>query len=192
MFFRLAAMAVIAAGMMQAGALAAATKGPMRFFGLTFPAHMAGSRLESHHDFEKKAPGLGHGIEYRAPGWKINVYIYDLNKKQIPADPDSSEISAQLKQAEGDVFAAQDKGIYSNVGVERTFMLRDLSKRARLRCVSFSLTHKSAGDLDSFLCLTGWRGKFVKFRVSTARSAGSEAAVRQYMGAWIAHLWPNS
>lgn len=169
-----------------------AAKGPKRLFGLTFPEFMAGTKVEGHHDFEKKSPGLGHGVEYRAPGWKINVYIYDLKIRSIPGDLNSAEVTGQLDQARRDVFAAQEKGIYSDVRVVNKYTLSDLAKRARLRCLTFSFNHKRAGPVDSFLCLTSWRGKFVKFRMTVASDENSESDARQYLGAWIAHLWPKN
>ena len=184
--------AIAAATLLWIGCAAAEAKGPKRLFGLTFPEHIAGSRQEGHHDFEKRAPGLGHGVEYRAPGWKINVYIYNLKIRSIPSDLSSDEVTGQLDQAKQDIFKAQEKGIYSDVRVVSGYTLSDLAKRARLRCMSFSFNHKSSGPLDSFLCLTSWRGYFVKFRMSVASNENSEGDARQYLGAWIAHLWPKN
>ncbi len=185
------ALAVIVAALLLTGIQATAAKGPKRLLGLTFPENIAGTKLAGYHNFEKKNPGLGHSVEYRAPGWKINVYIYDLKKSSIPGDLESVEISSQFKQAEGDIYRAQDKGVYTVVERVRSYTLKDLSKRARMKCATFSLTHKSAGALDSFLCLTSWRGKFLKFRMSVGGHENSEAEARQYLGAWIAHIWPN-
>jgi hypothetical protein len=42
---------------------------------------------------------------------------------------------------------------------------------------------------DSFLCLTSWNGKFLKFRMTTAHRDGSNDDVRHFLGPWITLLW---
>ena len=44
--------------------------------------------------------------------------------------------------------------------------------------------------MDSFLCLTGWNNKFVKFRLTTRHDPRSGGEVRRFMEAWLKILWP--
>lgn len=164
-------------------------KQPVTLLGLEFPEKIAGTKIGSHRNFEATEPGLGHGIEYTAGGWKINVYIYDLKKTGIPEDPKSVVVSSQFEQARGDIFAAGERGLYKDVAIRKTFLLSDLAGRPRFQCGAFTFVHSKAGEVDSYLCLTGWQGKFVKFRMTVARDDSSESRFRLYMGAWIAHLW---
>ena len=46
------------------------------------------------------------------------------------------------------------------------------------------------GAVDSFLCLTGWHNKFVKFRLTTRPSPRSSAEARRFVEAWLKILWP--
>jgi hypothetical protein len=169
----------------------AADKGTLKRFGLVFPARIGGTDRGVHTDFEKKQAGLGHSVEYDAPHWTVTVYIYDKKQKAIPEEVESGAISKEFEAAKGDIFRAEEKGYYSDVALNGEFLLADLSGQNRFQCASFGFVHKKRGDVDSFLCVTSWLGKFVKMRATADRSDGTESAFRQYMGAWIEHLWPG-
>lgn len=169
----------------------AAAEGPLKRFGLVFPARIGGTERGKHTDFEKMRTGLGHSVEYDAPHWTVNVYIYDKTQKSIPDAVESGVVTKEFEAAKGDIFLAEKKGYYSDVTLNREFLLADLSSHNRFQCASFGFAHKQRGDVDSFLCVTSWLGKFVKMRATADRRAGTESAFRQYMGAWIEHLWPG-
>ncbi len=189
---RLPATAVVAVGLFLAavhvGEIAA--KEPPTLMGLTFPAQVADAKIGGTHNFEKKKPGLGHGVEYLRPGWKINVYIYDLRKPSIPDDPESGVVKTQLKQAMNDIFEAGRRGTYDNVELKREYAIADSERRTKLLCSAFLYVHKTAGDVDSFLCVTSWQGKFIKFRMTTRRSDAAQDAAKKFLDAWIGILWP--
>ena len=42
---------------------------------------------------------------------------------------------------------------------------------------------RRAGDADSYLCVTAWRGKFVKFRMTVAQRPGNDAEAERFIAA---------
>lgn len=184
---------LIAAGFQLAAAyvVVAAGREPVTLMGLTFPAQIADAQIDGTHNFEKTNPGLGHSVAYLRPGWKVDVYIYDLRTPSIPDNPESKIVKGQLKQATNDIFEAGRRGTYDNVELKHEFSVADPEDRTRFVCSAFAYVHKSAGDVDSFLCLASWQGKFVKFRMTTRRNANAQNMAKNFVDAWIALLWPG-
>jgi hypothetical protein len=173
-----------------AAAATGAAKSEVTFFGLTFPDRVAGAEIEASTDNEKTTPGLGYRVTYRQPDWTIDVYIYDLGRRSIPEDVRSDVLKSQLRQAHRDILEVQRSGVYSRVKLTRSHVMRDGGGRARLDCLDFIYVHETAGPVDSFLCLAGWHNKFVKFRLTSPRHAGSETEAKRFLDAWIGILWP--
>ena len=167
-----------------------AARSDVTFFGLTFPDRVAGAEIEASTDNEKTTPGLGYRVTYREPEWTIDVYIYDLGQTSIPEDPGSGVLKSQLRQAHRDILEVERSGIYSKVKLTRSYVMRDSDGRARLDCSDYTYVHETAGPVDSFLCLAGWHNKFVKFRLTSPRHAGSDAEAKRFLDAWIKILWP--
>lgn len=184
----LVAMAAVAA--VPSSAEAQAGK-KLKRLGVDFPMRIGGSKRLEHTNFEKRAPGLGHGVKYEAPGWTINLFVYDKQKKSIPDGVESPAVTVEFEQAKGDIFTAEKKGVYTDVTLNREYLLTDLAGSHRFQCAGFGFVHKTRGDVDSFLCVTSRLGKFIKLRATADRRDGSDLAFRQYMGAWIEHLWPG-
>jgi hypothetical protein len=135
---------------------------------------------------------LGHGVEYVRPGWKINVYIYDLRLPSIPDDVQSEVVKKQFEQAKGDILEAQKTGIYANVDVKSTYIIADADHRSRFLCATLTYVHKQMGNADSVLCVTAWNNKFVKFRLTSQGHKGSETEAKDFVEAWIKVLWPST
>jgi len=154
--------------------------------GLTFPQRIAGTEIAGTHSFEDKNPGLGYSVEYRLAGWKIDVYIYDLRQTSIPDDAMSDAVKGQLRQATQDIFKAG----YGNVAPRLKYAILDDGTKVRFLCQSFGYTHKSLGKVDSYLCVTAFNRKFVKFRMTTGVRAGSESVANRFVQAWTKVLWP--
>jgi len=179
-------VAAVALAAISLGAAQAAVS----YFGLTFPDRIGGAQIGPVTDFEKTAPGLGYGVRYEKPGWVIDVYIYDDGIGPIPADLDADVVQRQLKQAQGDIFELQRRGTYVNVTLRRSHTLRDAGGRPRFLCADFTFKRGEMGTVDSFLCLTSWNGRFVKFRLTTSQHAGSDGEAAAFVTAWAGILWP--
>ncbi len=168
------------------GAAAAAAS----FYGLTFPDRIGDAQLGETHDFEATNPGLGYGVRYQKPGWAIDIYMYDLGRSSIPDDVSSDVIKAQLAQAKGDIFELEKRGTYRQVKLRGSYVIKDARGGARFACEDFTYVHETMGNVDSFLCLTGWNNKFIKYRLTTAHRTSSAAEAKRFMEAWVEILWP--
>ena len=159
---------------------------PLSLLGQTFPDRIAGAQRTEPHDFESKTPGLGYSVEYVLKGWKIDVFIYDLRRTDITDDAQSAPVTGQLAQATGDIFNA-----YKQVQIRLKYAILDDAARVRFLCSSFGYADKQ-GERDSYLCVTSAKNKFIKFRLTTNRRAGSESAANAFVQAWTKVLWPGT
>lgn len=167
-----------------------AAKSAVSFYGLTFPDRIGNAAIGRTQNFESEHRGLGYGVSYQKPDWVIDIYVYDLGRSSIPEDVNSEVLKAQLKEAQGDIFELEKRGAYTNVKRTGSFLIKDHRGRARFTCDEFSYTRPDMGQVDSYLCLTGWRDKFIKYRLTTAQRAGSAVDAKRFMAAWLPVLWP--
>ena len=136
-------------------------------------------------DFEATNPGLGQAVQYALPGWRNTLFVYDLKRTDIPEAADAAVIAPQLAQAAADILTLKQRGDYADVEEGLAFTVPS-GANARFHCKSYVLKSptplggvKSAtSEFDSYLCVTTWRQKFVKARLTTARrpAAAREAA----------------
>jgi len=162
-------------------------------FGLRLPAQIGGAEREGVKDYETARPGLGYGATYRLSGWTTDVYIYDLKLSSIPDDPTSTVFKEALTQAKDEVFGLGKRGDYKNVVLKSDFTIVDPAGRTRFVCAMFGYHHvQLKAEVDSYLCMTAWKGKFIKFRMTTPRSDASSAVSRRFIEAWSGVLWPQS
>jgi len=180
--------AIMAAALVLAAI--ATARAAVTYFGLMFPDQVGDAPIGPTRDFETEHPGLGYGVRYQKPGWAVDIFIYDLRRSSIPDDPGSDVVKAQLEQAQGDVFEQQRRGAYSQVTMTGSYTVKDMGGRDRFLCDDFSYVRQPEGSVDSFLCVTGWNNKFVKFRMTTRHDPRSGAEARQFMEAWLKVLWP--
>jgi hypothetical protein len=161
-------------------------------FGLSIPDRVGSLSYVQSVDFESKTPGLGYALRFSgASGWLVDVYLYDLGLKTIPADPESSVVRDQLAQARGDVFELAKRGTYANLTDAGDFTV-PASGKPRFICLSFSYQRGDRVDVavDSFLCLTSWRDKFVKIRMTGPKGTIARSDAAAFATAWIDLLRP--
>lgn len=180
----LAAMVLGVAATTAAHAIASVT-----VFGLKAPEEIGGFTLNDSVNFERGKPGEGYGLDYSQPGWKLDVYIYDLKRNAIPADAKSAIVRAEFERSREDVFLAQPRGLYAQVYLRRNFTIEDTKKETRFQCATFHMTRDGAKPQDGFMCVTSWNNKFIKFRMTTLADKDTEQTARNHMAAWIPVLW---
>jgi hypothetical protein len=162
-------------------------------FGLKAPEEVGGFTLNDSVNFERSKPGDGYSLDYSQPGWKLDVFIYDLKRSAIPEDAKSAIVRAEFERSREDAFLAQPRGLYAQVYLRRNFTIEDSAKRTRFQCAAFHLTRDGAKPQDGFLCVTSWNNKFVKFRMTTLSDRDSEHNARKHMASWMPVLWnPNA
>jgi hypothetical protein len=161
-------------------------------FGVDFPNEIAGATFKSTTDYEKTDPGLGYGVRYRLANWAADsfIFIYDAKVSAIPDDSASAKLKDQFRQAQGDMSDLERNGTYTQFKVLRNHAVKDRRGRDRLLCTDYAFVQKNVGEVDSFLCVGGSHGKFVKFLLTTKRHPGSDKEAAQFVGAWLPILWP--
>ncbi len=167
-------------------AQAQAPTAPVTVFGLTFPIDVAGARIAGSQDYESQHPGLGHSVRYTRQNWTIDIDLYDMRRRVIAEGPNSAPVREQLEQAVAEIVRTFNRG-------ERTasYVINDKGGRARLQCASLVYRRSDRpGDFISMLCVTGWKNKFVRFRMSAARQGSTEADAKAVLEAWLEILWP--
>ncbi|MEX0842204.1 MAG: hypothetical protein WD039_07960 [Xanthobacteraceae bacterium] len=167
----------------------AAAQQPLTYFGLTFPAKIGGAQIGSPYDFEKTNPGVGYSVEYLRPGWKINVYIYNLSLPSIPEDVQSELVRGEFELSKNAILKSPS---YANVKLNSTYVITDASLRPRFLCATVVYKRQDFGESDSLLCVTSWKNKFIKYRLSAKRQKGSETEAKAFVEAWTKVLWPAS
>lgn len=164
-------------------ALPAAARGP----DFAFPAEVAGFVRGPRTDYESRAPGLGSSVVYTNGRWKADVYVYDLGQAAIPDGPSSPEAQAQVEQAGREIGAMVKRGVYRGSEDRGAVHLKGAAGKA-LTCRAFGIDHRELGATDSLLCLTGLRGKFVKFRLSgPTEKQPPRAEAERFIADWLGH-----
>ena len=179
-----------AAAILIAFAAAALAQGAPAYFGVTFPESLQGARRGAVVDYETTGhPGLGYSAGYGHRDWKADVYVYDLRRPKISADLSSPDVTSHFDQVVRDVSTP---GLYSNVVAEKRFSIADGGGALRFVCQSFSFTHPQVGPSRSALCLTSWRDKFVKIRLTAPGNGDATSAMRKFADDWTRILWPRA
>jgi hypothetical protein len=156
-------------------------------YGLSIPDRVGSLVYGRSIDFESKTPGLGYALRFEGrPGWMVDVYLYDLGQRTIPADAGSEVIRNQLAQAKGDVFELGKRGTYANVTEKGDFTVPATGK-PRFICSSFNYLRGDRVDIDvdSYLCLSSWNNKFVKVRMTAPKGTMSRSDATDFVRAWI-------
>jgi hypothetical protein len=168
---------------------AAPAQEPLRIHGLTIPAEVGGFTRGPVRDYEAQQPGLGQSVRFVAPGWTIDVFIYDAQLKTIPDDIDSNVQREQFAQAKGDIVEAGRRGFYANVRERGMFSVGGAGG-TRFACATFNYQRgeKRDIDIDSHVCLTGWNNRFMKLRMSGPGGATSREDATRFAEAWISLL----
>jgi hypothetical protein len=156
-------------------------------YGLSIPDRVGSLVYARTIDFESKSRGLGYALRFGGkPGWMVDVYLYDLGQRTIPADAESEVIRNQLAQARGDVFELGKRGTYANVADKGDFTVPATGK-PRFICSSFSYLRGDSVDIEveSYLCLSSWNNKFVKVRMTAPKGTMSRSDATDFVQAWI-------
>jgi len=156
-------------------------------YGLSIPDRVGSLVYARTIDFESKSPGLGYALRFGGqPGWMVDVYLYDLGLKRIPADAESEVIKNQLARARGDVFELGKLGTYANVTDQGDFKV-PATGEPRFICASFNYLRGERVDIDvdSYLCLSSWHNKFVKIRMTAPKGTMSRFDATSFVQAWI-------
>jgi hypothetical protein len=164
---------------------------PLTVSGLTFPDSIADFARGPGRNYEKDNPGLGYSFGYRRAPWTATVYVYDQRRASIPDDLQSDIIRAVFAEATRDILDGARRGVWRKADLVRELNL-PAAGRPRFACARFTIVNKESVELDSTLCVTVARNKFVKFRVTGPRQGADPAEPLRFIEAWSRLLWPQA
>jgi hypothetical protein len=159
--------------------------------GLSFPDQLGSATQAKGQRYPQ--PGLGHGIDYRGPGYGASVYVYDRGAKDIPDGIEGAIVRSEFARARSDIFAIQK---------QQNQPEPQLLKESTVRVNGFDFLTatyqypRSGTDTYSVVAMTGFRRHFVKLRISTLASTGQAGATQidefiQSVGQFLAAAGPR-
>lgn len=169
----------------------AASAEPVTISGVTFPDRVGEFARGPSQDYEKSMPGAGHSFAYFNRPWIATVYVYDQQRAGIPNDPASNVIRAEFAAAKNEIMALAQRGAWRKADFVRDFSLPARGK-ARFACANYTLLNNENVVIDSTLCITGSKGRYVKFRVSGPRDGADLAVPARFVESWSAMLAPGA
>lgn len=119
--------------------------------GRNLPYELGWLHYDGSIDNERQNPGLGHSIEYGAPGTKATIYVYDHALTNIPSSIEAGVVVREFENAQGDLLKVHPTA----VSVAPAFSSKTLHIRP----------YKVDGNV-SLVGLGVCRGKFVKVRLT--------------------------
>lgn len=137
--------------------------------GIVFPDTINTLKLVRATDYEPLYAGLGSGISYRTDTMRADIFLYDLKQGPIPEGVSSPVIAKEYEQAFGDILAMENQGTYKHISVIEK---RGVVPVGSLRFLHGILTYEQNNiKLISHLYLTGYRGLFMKLRITFFKNA---------------------
>jgi hypothetical protein len=158
-----------------------------RIYELQLPANLgAFSRGGVIRNYEERSPGLGYSAAYHKPCWTMTVYFYDKGMRTIGNGATDASVLQEYEEAKQNIVDAGKNGAYSAVEWKREFYAPDSGAGSRFICSHFELKFSQDRSLsDSFVCITGWKNKFVKLRISGSHDANSVTEANMAAEGWM-------
>ncbi|WP_036302755.1 hypothetical protein [Methylobacterium sp. 77] len=151
-----------------------------------FPENLSGFARGPRTDYESRAPGYGYSVVYTNGRWKADVYVYDGGVASIPEGATSPAVATQAEHAVREIGAMVERGHYRSSQDRGVVRLNGATGR-KFACRAFAIDHTALGSTESLMCITGLRGKFVKFRLSSPVAAQApQAEAEQFITRWLA------
>lgn len=160
--------------------------------GLRFPEYVAGRPRGRLVDYESGRAGLGYSMGYDQRDERVTVYVYDLGASSIPTELGSNAVRRQFTRAQADIAAnvGPDPGRFTRVTPVSTYSIADDEGTARYLCASYEIEQNDQ-QFDSYLCLTSWNDRFVKYRITRPKAAGNINEASRFVQQWTETLWPK-
>lgn len=158
--------------------------------GLRFPEYVAGRRRGRLVDYESGRAGLGYSLGYDQGEERVTVYVYDLGASIIPTELASNTVRQQFARAQADITGNVGPGKFTRVTPVGTYSIADDDGNARYLCASYEIEQNDQKS-DSYLCLTSWNDRFVKYRITRPHAAGSVNEAGRFVQQWTETLWPK-
>lgn len=163
--------------------------------GFDLPESLGGFARGQTRDYNQ--PGLGWSVAYYDAGHDAaTLYIYDLGVAGIPDGPDNDAVRQQFDQATGDVLRATGALDRDGVKLIERYGVGPGDKTL-FYCSEFEITRPpdgphGGGKERSYLYITGFRGQFVKVRITVRGNDPDNPAAPRFVTAVGRMLWPEA
>ena len=144
--------------------------------GLVFPAELAGFQYWGFHEYPM--PGLGYSVRYNADDTvKVDIYVYDMNHKVIENGIASARVIDQFNTVLGNLSYYEKKGTYLNLKELERGNKKYGPKGMEFLWARYQFEQSPGegvvyhGERLSDTYLTGWKGKFIKVRLTLKKDA---------------------
>ncbi|MGH6815122.1 MAG: hypothetical protein ACREC6_05405 [Hyphomicrobiaceae bacterium] len=136
-------------------------------------------------------PGLGYSVAYYRPEWTLSLYVYDRKANVIPDGPETPEVVMEYQRSKQELLDARQAGIYKSADWVKDFSAPANGKRERFVCAYYVLVARDGRSSDSFLCVSGWRNKFIKLRMTTPRNEHTTHDATVTAAELARYMWPG-
>ncbi len=137
--------------------------------GILFPDTISNLKLVRATDYEPLYAGLGTGVSYRTETMRADIFLYDLQQGPIPDGASSPAAGKEFDQALSDIRELEKQGTYKNVSPA---IKKEIVPVGPVKFIHGVLTYEQNNiKLISHLYLTGYRGLFMKLRITYFASA---------------------
>jgi hypothetical protein len=144
--------------------------------GLVFPFEIGWLHFDKGEDVERESPGLGHSLNYRAPGIICSLYVYDKGLASIPDDVTDAVVQGEFEEAARDI--ATHRPDFEAVSDQPPPEPDCLERYYRV----------GEGQQASLLWMTTSRGRFIKVRVTWVRDHFIDEAAMTFLAGVLANL----
>ncbi len=145
--------------------------------GLMFPFEIGWLHFDKAENNELYSPGLGHSLNYKAPGIACSLYVYDRGLAAVPDDVASSVVQDEFEEAAREI--ATHRPDFEIVADQLTQAQDCLERYYRVG---------EAGRQASLLWLTTSRRRFIKARVTWVRDHFIDEAAITFITAVLENI----
>jgi hypothetical protein len=144
--------------------------------GLVFPFEIGWLHFDRSENNELDAPGLGHSLNYKAPGVTCSLYVYDRGLANIPDDVANAVVRDEFEKAARDI------------DTHRPDLTASSDVPARPDCIERYYRVGDAARQASLLCLTTSRRRFIRARVTWVRDQFIDEAAMAFVDTVLAQI----
>ena len=122
-------------------------------------------------------PDMGYSVNYESPAGRVTVYVYNGGHKSIP-NKLTGIVADEMKAAAGAIQIYVDRGNYESASLVKNGTITLGGPNGKVKSLHTHYALKANGrDLDSHIYLFPYNNYFVKFRITSPKSASADAFV---------------
>lgn len=160
------------------------------YLGLTMPESIAGMRRNKTIDNEPRKQGLGISIQYDGFEVVAEVDIYDLQLDEISDGPESKLVLNHFYEVLQMFELAVSEGAYDSVELIEKYGTGSPDRGQEFLCAELAII-RDGGAFHSYFYLTGYRGKFVKIRLTMPADNPQAQLARNFADETAKIFWPD-